>query len=163
LFAIGDKIVYPMYGAGIIEDLQEKIVDGKVQNYYVMSIPIGNLRIMVSAGKAEFLGLRQVYDKSEVLEIINSSTELRPINVPENCNQRYKDNMTKIKSGKLNEVLDVYRNLTHREKERGLSSAEKKILTTVKQIIISEIILTQDVDKFKAEEMLAESFQNCYN
>jgi CarD family transcriptional regulator len=152
-----------MYGAGIIEDTQEKTIDGNIHNYYVMNIPIGNLKIMVSAGNAENLGLRQVYAKDEVIKIINSTTEVRPMNVPENWNQRYKENLEKIKTGKLIEVLEVYRNLSLREKDRGLSSAEKKMLTTVKQIIVSEIILSQNVDKFEAEEMLAESFQNCYN
>lgn len=163
MFSKGDRIVYPMYGAGIIEDTQEKTVDGDVRSYYVMNIPIGNLKIMVSAGNAESLGLRQVYPKEEVIKIINTIIEVKPVNLPENWNQRYKENLERIKSGKLIEVLGVFRSLSYREKEKGLSSAEKKMLTTVKQIIISEIILSQDIDKFEAEEMLAETFQNCYN
>lgn len=163
MFSKGDRIVYPMYGAGIIEDTQEKTVDGDIRSYYVMNIPIGNLKIMVSAGNAENLGLRQVYPKEEVIKIINTVIELKPVNLPENWNLRYKENLERIKSGKLIEVLGVFRSLSFREKEKGLSSAEKKMLTTVKQIIVSEIILSQDIDKFEAEEMLAETFQNCYN
>lgn len=163
MFAKGDKVVYPLYGAGVIEDLQEMEVDGDTKLYYVLNIPVGNLKIKIAANAAKARGLRQVYNSEKVLTIINNRTELSPVNIPENWNQRYKDNMERIKSGDLAEVLKVYRNLTYREKERGLSSAEKKILTTVKQIIISELILTQDVNKNQAEEMLAESYQNCYN
>ncbi len=163
MFSVGDKIVYPIYGAGVIEDIQEKMIDGKIQNYYVMQIPVGNLKIMVSTEKAKNENLRKVYQKEEIADILNIQTELKPTNAPENWNQRNKENMEKIKTGQLLMVLEVYRNLIHREKEKGLSSAEKKILTTVKQVILSELIITHEINKNAAEEMLAESFQNCYN
>lgn len=153
MFSKGDKVVYPLYGAGVIEDLEEKDIDGRSQMYYVMTIPVGDLRIMVSAGKAEGMGIRKVYGKDEVMKII-SGIENVPIEMAENWNQRYKDNMDKIKTGKLIEVVEVFRNLLMREKDRGLSSAEKKMLTTTKQIILSEIILSQNIDKVQAEEML---------
>lgn len=153
MFIKGDKVVYPLYGAGVIEDLEEKDIDGRSQMYYVMTIPVGDLRIMVSAGKAEGMGIRKVYGKDEVMKII-SGIENVPIEMAENWNQRYKDNMDKIKTGKLIEVVEVFRNLLMREKDRGLSSAEKKMLTTTKQIILSEIILSQNIDKVQAEEML---------
>jgi CarD family transcriptional regulator len=150
-----------MYGAGVIEDIQEKVIDGKTQNYYVMQIPVGNLKIMVSTEKAKNDGLRPVYTKEEVLDILNIQTELKSTNTQENWNQRNKENLEKIKTGQLLRVLEVYRNLIYREREKGLSSAEKKILTTVKQIILSELIVTQGVNKPEAEEMLVESFLNC--
>ncbi len=160
MFCKGDKIVYPMYGAGVIEDLEQKEIDGSSQIYYVMRIPVGNLKIMVSAGKAENLGIRQIYAKDEIINIIGGVNK-EPINMPENWNQRYKENLEKIKSGKLSEVVLVFRNLLLRERERGLSSAEKKMLTTAKQIIVSELILTQNVEKNIAEDMLTEALECC--
>ena len=153
LFNVGDKIVYPMYGAGVIENLEQQEVDGTNQTYYVMVIPVGNLKIKISARKAETLGMRQVYDKEKVLNIIKSAIG-QPLEMPENWNQRYKENMERIKSGNLLEVAVVFRNLLYREKQRGLSSAEKKMLTTAKQIIVSEIALSQNVEKGIAEEIL---------
>lgn len=160
MFCKGDKIVYPMYGAGIIEDLEQKEIDGNSQWYYVMRIPVGNLKIMISARKAEGLGIREIYGKDEILPIIKSVTAI-PIEMSENWNQRYKDNMEKIKSGKLNEVALVFRNLLLRERARGLSSAEKKMLTTAKQIIVSELILSQNIEKSSAEELLTSAFEEC--
>ena len=157
MFNKGDKIVYPLYGAGVIEDLEEKEIDGNQQWYYVLRIPVGNLKIMISAGKAESLGIREIYPKDKIEGIINSVREI-PINMPENWNQRYKENMDKIKSGKLEEVALVFRNLRERERERGLSTAEKKMMTTAKQIILSELILSQDVEKAHAEDILARTF-----
>lgn len=145
-----------MYGAGVIEDLENKEVDGSNQIYYVVQIPVGNLKIMISAGKAENMGIRQIYGKDEVMTII-SSISSTPVDMPENWNQRYKENLEKIKTGKLYEVAVVFRNLLLREKQRGLSSAEKKMLTNAKQIIVSELILSQDIEKIQAEEMLSQT------
>jgi len=157
MFSKGDKIVYPLYGAGIIEDLEEKEIDGNQQLYYVLRIPVGNLKIMINSGKAESLGIREIYNKDTILEVIGSVADL-PIDMPENWNQRYKENMERIKSGKLEEVALVFRNLRDRERERGLSTAEKKMMTTAKQIILSELILSQDVDKPTAEDILINMF-----
>jgi CarD family transcriptional regulator len=159
MFGKGDKIVYPLYGAGVIEDLEEKEIDGDTQTYYVLRIPVGNLKIMISASKAESLGIREIYAKGEMLKVMESVTQ-EPINMPDNWNQRYKENMERIKSGRLNEVALVFRNLLVREKERGLSTAEKKMMTTAKQIILSELILSQEVEKSQAEEMLSQAFES---
>jgi CarD family transcriptional regulator len=147
-----------LYGAGIIEDLEIKEIDGEAQTYYVLNIPVGNLKIMISAGKAGHLGIREIYPKGEMLRII-AEIVARPIDMPENWNQRYKENMERIKSGKLDEVARVYRSLLVRERERGLSTAEKKMLTTTKQIILSELILSQELEKDRAEALLGEAFE----
>lgn len=153
MFCIGDKIVYPMYGAGIIEDLEEKLIDGIRQTYYVMNIPVGNLKVMVSASNAETLGLREIYDGNEVLSILEDVVNI-PISMPDNWNDRYKSNLSKIKTGKFCEVVEVYRNLFLRERERGLSSVEKKLLSNAKQIIVGEISLSKSICKEEAEGIL---------
>jgi CarD family transcriptional regulator len=137
--------------------MEEKEVDGQLLTYYVLNIPVGNLKIMISAAKAESLGVREIHSKDEMLRIIKS-IQIKPIVMPDNWNQRYKDNMERIKSGDLAEVSLVYRNLMLRERERGLSTAEKKMMTTAKQIILSELILSQEVDKPEAENILDKTF-----
>ena len=157
MYAIGDKIVYPPYGAGVIDDIEEKDVDGQLLSYYVLHIPVGNLKIMISAAKAESLGVRVIYAKDEMLHVIRGVLST-PIVMADNWNQRYKDNMEHIKSGNLAEVALVYRNLMLRERERGLSTAEKKMMTTAKQVILSELILSQEVEKTEAETILDTTF-----
>lgn len=154
LFNKGDKIVYPMYGAGVIEDMEEKTIDGCKNLYYVLQIPVGNLKIMISASKADALGLRKVSSSSEVLDIIRGVT---PISMPDNWNVRYKENMERIKSGELKKVVEVFKTLIFRERQKSLSSAEKKMLGTTKQIILSEIIISQGIDKARAEQILEET------
>ncbi|MDR1638537.1 MAG: CarD family transcriptional regulator [Clostridiales bacterium] len=153
MFAVGDKIVYPTYGAGVIVDLVERDYNGSMEVYYDLRIPVGNLKLLINARNAETLGLRRIYDKDEMCRIIED-VSLQPISMPENWNVRCKNNMDKIKSGRLTEVTIVFRNLLFREKQRGLSSMEKKMMTTAKQIIVSEIILSHEVEKCKAEDLL---------
>ncbi|MDR1540885.1 MAG: CarD family transcriptional regulator [Clostridiales bacterium] len=155
MFAKGDKIVYPMYGAGVIEELESRDIEGGQKIFYILRIPVGNLKIMIDANNAEILGIRQIYGKDEMLRIIESVSQ-QPVEMPDNWNLRYKSNMEKIKSGQLTEVALVFRNLLIRERERGLSSAEKKMMTNAKQIIVSELILSQDIEKTRAEDILTE-------
>ena len=156
MFKAGDKIVYPMYGAGIIEDIEKVETEEGCQNYYVIHIPNGNLKIRVASKKAETLGLREVNNEEKVTKTIQSISQI-PIVTPDNWNQRYKENMEKIKTGKLAEVAEVVRNLSVREREKGLSGAEKKMLNSARQIIISEIVYSYEIEKEKAEELLAKS------
>lgn len=153
MFSKGDMVVYPMYGAGVIEGLEEKVIDGQDNTYYVLRIPIGNLKIMVSVANAESIGIRKIMKSDELVEVIGS-VKIRPIKMHDNWNQRYKENMEKIRTGSLCETAEVFRNLRQREKERGLSSAEKKMLTNVKQIILSEIILSHSIERSEAEDIL---------
>ena len=147
----GDKIVYPLYGAGVIEDVEIKEIEGEPQTYYVLNIPVGNLKIMISAAKAEAQKVRPILPGDEIKRIL---AEAAKITMPDNWNQRYKENMERIKSGELSHVAVVFYNLLLRERERGLSTAEKKMMTTAKQIILSELILSLDIEKEAAEEVL---------
>jgi CarD family transcriptional regulator len=153
MFCKGDKIVYPLYGAGVIEDLQESEIDGVGEMFYLLNIPVLNLKVKISARKAESSGIREVYPKDEVMDIIKDSAGVSA-KMPDNWNQRYKENLEKIKSGRLRDVTAVFKNLLNREKNRSLSSAEKKMLTTAKQIIISEIAISQNIEKDTAEDIL---------
>lgn len=154
VFNVGDKIVYPMYGAGVIEGMEEKIIDGENKTYYVLKIPVGNLKITISTKKADTMGLREVSSSSEVLGIIK---DVEPIEMSENWNQRYKDNVERIKTGNLEKVVQVFKTLIFRERKKSLSSIEKKLLGTAKQIILSEIILSQNIEKEQAEAILEQA------
>ena len=151
MFKVGDRIVYPMYGAGIIEEIEEAENDDVIDNYYVIRIPSGNLKIKVSAKKTDIIGIRPVSCEMEINKAIDTVTKV-PIAIQANWNVRYKENLEKIRSGKLEEVIEVSRNLILRERERGLSGAEKKMLNNAKQIVISEIAYSKGINIDEAEE-----------
>lgn len=153
MFNIGDKIVYPMHGAGIIEGIEEKEILGKKRKYYVMRLPLGNMKIMIPIDNTENIGLREVIDEdqlTEVVEILKGSKS----KMSQNWNRRYRANMDKIKSGDIYEVAEVVRNLVLLDEEKGLSTGERKMLNSAKQILVSELSLVRNLSEEEAENML---------
>ena len=142
MFKVGDKIVYPMHGAGIIDSIEEKDILGEKQAYYILKMP-GGVKVMVPTNKAEEIGVRSIIDKNSVTNVFQILEDDKT-QMSMNWNKRYRDNMEKIKSGDIYEVADVVRNLSFKQKEKGLSTGEKKMLTNAKQILISELVLAED-------------------
>ncbi|ATW27079.1 CarD family transcriptional regulator [Candidatus Formimonas warabiya] len=153
MFRIGDKVVYPMHGAGVIEAIEEKEILGEKRSYYVMKIPIGDMKVMVPMDNVEEIGLRQVIDDvgfQKVMAILND----RKSPMSSNWNRRYRANMEKIKSGNIYEVAEVVRNLMLRDREKSLSSGEKKMLDYARQILISELVLSKGQEEGKVLSMI---------
>ena len=152
MFNIGDKVVYPMHGAGIIEGIEEKNVLGEKQNYYVIKMP-GEVKVMVPTAKAADVGVRDIIDSntaSKVFQVLETNSTQMDVN----WNKRYRDNMEKMKSGDIYEVADVVRNLSFKQKEKGLSTGEKKMLLNAKQILVSELTLAENSKKEDIEAMV---------
>ena len=152
MFNVGDKIVYPMHGAGTIDSIEEKDILGEKQAYYIIKMP-GEVKVMVPTAKAEEIGVRNIIDKEKagkVLEILEENeTEMS-----NNWNKRYRDNMEKMKSGDIYEVADVVRNLAFKQKEKGLSTGEKKMLNNAKQILVSELVLAEHISQEDVEKLI---------
>lgn len=152
MFNVGDKIVYPMHGAGTIDAIEEKDILGEKQNYYIIKMP-GEVKVMVPISKAGDIGVRGVIDKTEagkVLEVL----EANETEMSNNWNKRYKENMEKMKSGSIYEVADVVRNLSYKQKEKGLSTGEKKMLNNAKQILVSELVLAEHASENEVENLV---------
>jgi CarD family transcriptional regulator len=153
MYNIGDKIFYPMHGAGVIEAITEKEAFGKKQNYYCLRMPIGEMQLMIPVENIENTGLRIVISRGEAMDVI---AKLPDIEIPEcnNWNKRYRDNMSLLKSGDIMEVARVVKGLLIRENERSLSTGERKMLMSAKNILLSEIVLATDIEKDQAEIMI---------
>lgn len=153
MFNIGDKVVYPMHGAGVIEAIETREVLGERQQYYIMRLPIGDMQVMIPKNNVEEIGVRQIIDEdgaAKVYDILKGEKS----KMSQNWNRRYRANMEKIKSGDIYEVAEVVRNLAIRDREKGLSTGERKMLETARQILISELVLTNDSTEEDIEEML---------
>ncbi len=152
MFNVGDKIVYPMHGAGTIDAIEQKDILGEKQDYYIIKMP-GEVKVMVPIAKAEEVGVRNVINKAEagkVLEVL----EANETEMSNNWNKRYKENMEKMKSGNVYEIADVVRNLSYKQKEKGLSTGEKKMLSNAKQILVSELVLAEHASKNEVEDLI---------
>ncbi|MBQ2753437.1 MAG: CarD family transcriptional regulator [Firmicutes bacterium] len=156
MFSVGDTVVHPAYGAGMIVDIETVQVSGKTGTYYVIDLPDGNLKVRLSVEKADEVGLRDIYDQDRIIDYIES-VKVIPIDNYDNWNQRYKDNLEKLKTGKFDKAVEVYRNLYLREHEKGLSGAEKKMLNNIRHIVVSEIVISCGMEKHDAENYLVET------
>ncbi|HEK9100791.1 transcription factor YdeB [Bacillus pfraonensis] len=153
LFQIGDKIVYPMHGAGIIEAIEDKEVLGKTRQYCVIHMVISDMQVMIPMDKVENSGIRYVVDKNtlnDVLVDIHNGEADHSLS----WKQRYTMNMEKMKNGNLLDGAEVVRDLIRRNKERALNASEKQMLDNARRILISEVALVQDVSENQATDFL---------
>ena len=155
MFSIGDKIVYPMHGAGVIESIEEREILGDIRRYYVLHMPIGEMRVMIPISSVIDVGLRKVIDEDGVIRVLDILQE-KDSPMSTNWNRRYRSNLEKIKSGNIYELAEVVRNLSMRDKEKGLSTGEKKMLDNARQILISELVLAKNSKEDKIKDMLEE-------
>nr|WP_312577195.1 CarD family transcriptional regulator [Sedimentibacter sp.] len=153
MYNLGDKVVYPMHGAGVIESMESKEVLGETKNYYVLKMPIGEMKLMIPVDNVNNIGLRNIIDRDSVEVVIDILKEGAVLN-DSNWNKRYRDNLLKMKTGDIFEVAQVVRDLTFRDKEKGLSTGEKKMLISAKQMIVSEIALSINEEGVSVEEFL---------
>lgn len=153
MYSVGDSVVYPLHGAGVIEAIEETEVAGLVKQYYAMRIPFGDMKVLIPIDGAEKIGVRNIIPESEADKVIESFKTVE-CDVNSNWNKRFRDNMTKIKSGNIYEVASVVKSLMEREFSKGLSTGERKMLSNAKQILISEIVIAKNTTFEEVEKEL---------
>ena len=155
MFDIGDRIVYPMHGAGIIVDIEEKKILGETHKYYVVQISVSDMKVMLPVNNTETIGIRKIAsDDAASAAITHFLTCGEDLN--DNWNQRYRENIEKLKNGNLMDVATVVKTLLLRDKKKSLSNAERKMLSNAKNILISELVLVKGKTYSEIEEILLE-------
>lgn len=143
LYNVGDSVVYPLHGAGVIVAIEDREVSGKIDSYYVMRIPFGDMKVLIPVDGADKVGVREIIpekDADDVMEAFKNAEADSNLN----WNKRFRENMVRIKSGNIFEVAGVVKSLMVRENDRGLSTGERKMLSNAKQILISEIVIAKN-------------------
>jgi len=146
-----------MHGAGVIESIEEKEVLGEKRQYYILQLPVGDMKVMIPINNGSGVGLREVIDWEGVERVLDILREQCSAMSP-NWNRRYRANLEKIKSGDIYEVAEVVRNLITRDREKGLSSGERKMLENARQILVSELVLATELEEEKAQSLLDGAF-----
>ena len=155
-FAVGETVVYPNHGAAVIEDIETRQIKGEDQKYLVLRIVAQNdLVVRVPACNLDLVGVRDVVDKIG-LERVFGILRAEHTEEPTNWSRRYKANLEKLHSGDVMKVSEVVRDLWRRERERGLSAGEKRMLPKARQILVSELALAERTNEDKAETLLDE-------
>lgn len=140
-----------MHGAGVIDSIVRKKVAGKVQDYYLLKLSTGSMMVMIPTEHSDEIGVRPVVSGQEATHILSEMEDIQ-VDMTSNWNQRYRENMLRIKSGNLLEVAKVVKGLMYRETQKGLSTGERKMLHSAKQILISELVLAQSMPYEAVEE-----------
>jgi CarD family transcriptional regulator len=157
MYKIGDKVVYPNHGAGTIVGIETKTILDEKKEYYIMKLPIGEMKVMIPVDKIDKIGIRDVISEKkadEVFELLNGEKS----KMSQNWNRRYRANQEKLKTGDIFEVAEVVRNLSIRDREKGLSTGEKKMLSNARKILISELVLAKDMNEEEISEKMDDLF-----
>jgi len=155
-FRVGDKVVYPHHGAAVIEGTQQRVIEGETREYWVLRLSYGDLTLMVPTDGADEVGLRGVVPKNELDQVYKVLQSKKQAPAPSNWSRRFKSHVEKLRSGDIYQVAEVVRNLSNRDKDKGLSAGEKRMLTKARQILVSELTFAAGVKEEKAEAMLDE-------
>ena len=153
MFKIGDALVHPMHGAGYVDDIVEKVVSGTKENYYVMRLSAGGMVVMVPVATSGTIGVRCTVCSGDAESALNSFS-IQESCINDNWNRRYRENMVRLKSGDIMEVAAVMRGLLRREMEKGLSTGERKMLHSAKQILFSELSMVLSLSYDEIEEQI---------
>lgn len=155
-FKVGETVVYPHHGAAVIEDIEHRKIKGEDKMYLVLKIVAqSDLIVRVPADNVDLVGVRDVVGQDgldRVFEVLRTPHTEEPTN----WSRRYKANLEKLASGDVIKVAEVVRDLWRRERDRGLSAGEKRMLAKARQILVSELALAENTNEDKAETLLDE-------
>ena len=154
MFNIGDKIVYPMHAAGTIAGIEKKKILGEIHEYYVLKIPIGDMKVMIPTDSFGEVGIREVSTENEADKVIDVFKNWGEEETENNWNKRYRDNIERMKTGNLEDIAKIAKALVLRDKKKSLSNAERKMLNNAKHILLSELVLAKKMTYEDLESML---------
>ena len=156
MFKIGDKIVYPMHGAGIIDSVEIKEFLGEEKEYFILKMPIGNMDISIPKSNINKMNIRDVISKEEGEKILKILEE-DPEDLNNNWNLRYRENQEILKTGDIFKIANMVRDLVALDDDKGLSTTEKKLLNRARRVMASELVMSGSLEKDDAEKMIDES------
>ena len=156
MFREGDKIVHPMHGAGVVERIVQQKINGVMRDYYVLRLPVRSMVVMIPTHNCAEIGVRPVIDAEEAERLLCALSDIE-VDVEQNWNRRYRENMERLKSGDLMQVAQVIKALLLRDSQRGLSTGERKMLHSAKEILISEVVLAQSAEYEMVEARITQA------
>ena len=156
MFAIGDRIVHPMHGAGVVEDIVLRRREGRDCAYYVFRAPQERVVILIPVSASAAIGVRPIASRAEALRALEVFASIRP-EPAASWNRRYRDNMLRLKSGRLLDTVTVVKTLMLRARERELSTGERRMLSIARTILLSELTASTGIPLPALEKRLTES------
>ena len=157
-FQVGDKVVYPNHGVGIIEQISSRTIGPSVERFYMLRIKASSLKVMVPFQNVESVGLRRVVRNGEVQKVLDYLTDGK-CESQADWKYRYKENCDKMRTGSLLEVACVLKGLLHLGQAKPLSFREKKMLERARYLLVSELAMAKNCDETEIEALLTRTLQ----
>ena len=155
-YKIGDKVVYPNHGVGMIEQINFGLLNGRTEKYFMVKILASGLKVMVPAMNAESVGLRHVIRNGETLKVLSFLEKGKP-NSHHDWKHRFKENSERMRTGELIEVAAVLKSLVSLSRTKPLSFREKKMLERAKFLLVSELATARNTSSENMEDALIRS------
>lgn len=152
-FSIGDKVVYPNHGVGVIEQISSRTIGSQVERFYLLKIKASSLKVMVPFHNVGTVGLRRVVRNGEVQKILDFLTEGKCENHAD-WKYRFKENSDKMRTGSLLDVAEVLKGLLLLAQAKSLSFREKKMLERARYLLVSELAMAKNWEEVEVEDML---------
>lgn len=159
-FHIGDKVVYPNHGVGIIEQISSRTIGATVENFYLLKIKSSSLKVMVPFHNVATVGLRRVVRNGEIQRIVDFLVEGECDNNAD-WKYRFKENSERMRTGSLLDVAAVLKSLLVLNQSKPLSFREKKMLERARYLLVSELAMAKNVEEPHVEEMLSKALSKC--
>jgi CarD family transcriptional regulator len=159
-FHIGDKVVYPNHGVGVIEQIGSRSIGASIERFYLLNIKASSLKVMVPCHNAGSVGLRRVVRNGEIQKVLDL------LSISENGSNgdwkdRFKENSDRMRTGSLLEVAGVLKNLIALHQAKPLSFREKKMLERARYLLVSELAMARNCEESKVEEILTTALAKC--
>jgi CarD family transcriptional regulator len=160
VFHIGDKVVYPNHGVGIIEQISSRTVGTTMERFYLLKIAASSLKVMIPFSNAGNVGMRPVVRNGEVQKIVDYLSTGECINAAD-WKDRFKENSERMRTGSLSDVAMVLKSLLILAQAKSLSFREKKMLERARYLLVSEIAISRNCDETTIEEALTKALTKC--
>jgi CarD family transcriptional regulator len=159
-FHIGDKVVYPNHGVGVIEQISSRSIGATIEKFYLLNIKASSLKVMVPCHNVGSVGLRRVVRNGEVQKVIDFLS-VSDTGSNGDWKDRFRENSERMRTGSLLEVAGVLKNLIALHAAKPLSFREKKMLERARYLIVSELAMARNVEEAKVEELLTDALAKC--
>jgi CarD family transcriptional regulator, regulator of rRNA transcription len=159
-FSVGDKVVYPNHGVGVIEQISSRTIGPNVEKFYLLRIKASSLKVMVPFHNVDSVGLRRVVRNGEVQKVIDFLTDFQCDNHSD-WKYRFKENSEKMRTGSLLEVAGVLKSLLLLAQTKPLSFREKKMLERARYLLVSELAMAKNCEECHIEQILSKALSKC--
>jgi CarD family transcriptional regulator len=160
-FSVGDKVIYPNHGLGVVEKVEEKTILGTTCGFFHLRILSNDTTVLVPVANVDNVGLRRAIDDDEVERLFGKLGDGK-IDNHTNWKGRFKDNSDKMRSGSIADMADVLKSLTFLAKSKSLSFREKRMLDRAKSLIVSEVSEVMRVTPGDIEERVEKALEQCF-